>query len=37
MIFQNLIIIGVTTRELHLPKVKGVEVVFFFKSSQNNF
>jgi hypothetical protein len=29
MVFQNFSIIGFATRELHLLKVEGVEVVFF--------
>jgi hypothetical protein len=37
MFFQNFSIIRVVKKELHLPKVEGVEVVFFLKYGQNNF
>jgi hypothetical protein len=40
MFFQNFSIIRAIARELHLPKVKGVDgffFFFFFKFSQNNF
>jgi hypothetical protein len=38
MFVQNFSIIGFVARELHLPKVEGVELsVFFLKSGQNSF
>jgi hypothetical protein len=37
MFSQTFNIIGVVARELHLLKVKGVEVFFFLKYGQNNF
>jgi hypothetical protein len=38
MFSQNFNIIGFAARELHLPKVKGVETIYFFlKSNQNSF
>jgi hypothetical protein len=38
MFFQNFSIIRFATKELHLQKVEGVEIVYFFlKSNQNSF
>jgi hypothetical protein len=38
MFSQNFSIIGFVARELHLPEVEGVEIVYFFlKSSQCSF
>jgi hypothetical protein len=38
MFSQIFSIIGFSARELHLPKVEGVETVcFFLKSNQNSF
>jgi len=37
MFSQNFNIIKVDVRELHLSKVEGLKLSFFFKFGQNNF